>query len=138
MTAGDQPKPGRPTLATPELIEKACSLLARGLHLEEVADRCGIHPETLRLWRRDESAWFFGPLKEAEDKAEDRWLQAVESGDDKWQSRAWLLERRFRSRWGRNDKVEVRGQLIQLPIADLPREAREALLVEALRKERGE
>lgn len=102
---------GRPTKLTPEMAEKVCGLLARGLPLDSVADRCGIAESTLREWRNGEEHEFSAALKAAEAKAEDRWLGVVEEGEQGWQSRAWLLERRFRDRWGRHEKVEHSGAI---------------------------
>lgn len=53
-------------------------------------------------------ARFFEAVKEAEAQAEIRQMAELQR-DDKWQRRAWWLERRFPKRWGQKQSLEVSG-----------------------------
>jgi hypothetical protein len=93
------------------MAEQVCFHLRRGLPLDAVAERCGIHRDTLYEWRTTPSE-FSDAIKDAEAAAEDRWFDVVERGESGWQSRAWLLERRYRDRYGRHAKVEHSGGVV--------------------------
>ena len=61
---------GRPTLCTPELVEKAWEYVTGGWKdvgdpipsVAGMACEIGVHRETLRLWGKDENSAFFGIL----------------------------------------------------------------------------
>lgn len=44
--------PGAPTLCTPENIKKVCTGVMLGMKYEDAANLAGIHPSTIRNWRR--------------------------------------------------------------------------------------
>lgn len=53
-------------------------------------------------------ARFFESVKAAEAEAEVKQLAAMQT-DDKWQRRAWWLERRYPKRWGQKSALELSG-----------------------------
>ena len=53
-------------------------------------------------------ATFLAEYNQASATAELTALSEIRAGKNNWQSRAWFLERRFRDRWGRNDKLEIK------------------------------
>ena len=69
---------------------------AADLASEEAADHASIY------------AKFFEAVKRAEAEAEVKQLRAMQT-DDKWQRRAWWLERRFPKRWGQKQSLELSG-----------------------------
>ena len=68
------------------------------------ADLASDDPET----RGSVYARFFEAIKRAEAEAEVKQLREMQR-DDKWQRRAWWLERRFPKRWGQKQSLEVSG-----------------------------
>lgn len=117
---------GRPSLLTPEIIERAKELLPRALYVETVAAQLGITSETFRDWiregtkenrrreqgqkpdrKRDLHCQFSSTVKKAIADAETDFLSVIQAaGSNAWQALAWVLERRFPQRWATN-----RGEL---------------------------
>lgn len=94
---------GRPSKATRPRLAKLCALLASGCTRAVAAKRVGIHDGTLRRWVR-RSPTLAAQLEEAEARFEVAALSAVVDAAFEpahWTAAAWLLERRFPSRWGR-------------------------------------
>lgn len=108
---------GRPTSLTPEVQEAICKALRAGNYLEQAASAGGIHRDTLRSWMQrgatgeEPFAEFLGAVKEAEDKGERLLLRQVRAGVDNWQSRAWVLERRWPKRWAARVRQAVTEEL---------------------------
>lgn len=64
---------GRPTLCTPELIKQVCNAIALGMKYQDAAHLVGIHPSTIRNWRRQgqkDPDSIYGTLAEQIVKAE--------------------------------------------------------------------
>lgn len=85
--------------------------MRQGLYLETVAYRNRITPPTFYSWMKrgeagePEYAGFFTRVKEAIGDAEGDLLTEVRRGEQGWQSRAWILERRWPAKYGRRADV---------------------------------
>ena len=122
MTDRNERKPvGRPrTVMTEEAKAKIVKAVRLGLWPDRAAEMHGIHPGTMRKERKRD-AEFATALKRAEAEAE----AAVHSKilrhmDRQWTACAWMLERRWPSRWSKQERlvVSTRGEAEQL-LADL-------------------
>ena len=97
---------GRPSKRTEELTEKLCHGIASGLTNREVAALCGINPDTLYEWLKDEE---FSDRVEGACAARTLIrIERVESGAKGWESSAWILERFSPERFAR---PEIRIQM---------------------------
>lgn len=105
---------GRPTSLTAAIQKLICKAIENGNYRSTAAAMAGIHRKTLADWERrgelGDSPFdaFSAALQTSEAKFEDRMLQKLLNaepgipavrGADLWQSTAWVLERRFASRW---------------------------------------
>lgn len=103
----------RPTLLTAEVQAAILAALEAGNYRSTAAAAAGIHRNTLGNWERwgEEGkapyADFIVAMQQAEAKGEMQLLAEIRSGADCWQSRAWMLERRFASRWCARVKQQV-------------------------------
>lgn len=108
---------GRPTLLTPEVQKKIIETIRAGNYKHIAAQAAGIHRDTLNGWelraaKGDEPYKSFSDeLKKAEAEAEITLLETVKTGGDGWQSKAWMLERRFASRWCARVRQHVAEEL---------------------------
>jgi transposase-like protein len=85
--------------------------LRMGLYVETACALAGIHKETYYEWLRqakreqdvEDSKFviFSDAVEKAQAEAEGSFLKTIIE-DDSWQSKAWILERKFRQRWGRH------------------------------------
>ena len=100
----------RPTLLTDELSEKICTAARSGLTNEQIAKLVGICPATIYNWlergRAGDAGFleFLEAFKKAQAECELRLVQTIQRAanvQDNWQAAAWLLERKYRKRWGR-------------------------------------
>lgn len=104
---------GRPSSFTPEIGRKVCAAIRAGNYLETAAGAADIHRNTLRNWiQRGEQgeepfADFLCAVKRAEAYAEKKLLRLVRQGLDGWQSKAWIMERRWPAKWGGRVRVTV-------------------------------
>lgn len=107
---------GRPTSLTPEVQRSIITSVRRGNFRMTAAAAAGVHRNSLLSWekRGDEGeepyASFAIALQQAEAKAEMALLRKVRTakpGVDLWQTAAWMLERRFASRWCARVKQQV-------------------------------
>lgn len=107
---------GRPTKLTPELIKDIVKWIRAGNYIEIAAQKAGVSKVIYYNWlHRGETEKdtiyeeFFNCIKEAEAACETASLLKVQTAtkDAPWQNIAWFLERRFRSRWGR--QVTISG-----------------------------
>lgn len=106
----------RPTKLTPKLQEQVVGYLRAGAYVETAAAAAGISKETLYSWLRrgaaDEVpfAAFAEAVEEAQALAEMRDLALIgKAAETEWTAAAWRLERKFPSRYGRRQAVEVSG-----------------------------
>jgi transposase len=120
---------GRPSkaeqLLTPEMLEHVGKLLAEGHYQETVSDFLGIHRQTWWDWLQRGSRepgsifeQFSDVVKKASAAAEIMLAQEIRYGADTWQSRAWIMERRFPKRWGKRLEITLREEAKRLA-ADL-------------------
>ena len=99
-----------------ELINKIAKYIGEGLHNTTVCSIVGINESGFYGWinkaKEDEEKKmnastsvfirFKQALKAAEAKREAEWVKKIHD-DPNWQSKAWLLERRFKERWAKDD-----------------------------------
>lgn len=111
----------RPTLLTPELERAICTSLRMGNFRSTAAASVGIHRNTLANWERwgeeegrEPYASFLCAVEKAEAIGERRLLRNIRKGVDGWQSQAWIMERRWPSRWSGRVRVTVSEHVDQL------------------------
>ena len=97
------------------MANKIASLIATGNYDVVVCGLIGIHTSTYYNWlSKGEKAKsgkykeFFDKVKKAEAYRESKWIKDID-GDPSWQSKAWLLERRYPERWGKKETHVVEG-----------------------------
>lgn len=108
---------GRPTLLTPEVQQTIVSALLEGMYRVVAAQLAGIGERTLYLWLEKGEAGeapyadFLHAVKTAEAHAELEVVRAVRAGEDGWQSKAWVAERRWPKRWAARVRTAVTEEL---------------------------
>lgn len=116
---------GKPTSWTPEVQAVIVEAIRRGNYKVTACALAGIHRDTLNDWehrgaRGDEPyASFLAELQRAEADAETGLLEEIrtaEGGKDAtpWQSRAWVMERRWPKRWAQRIRSAVSEELTAL------------------------
>jgi hypothetical protein len=119
-------------------INELCTILPVALYIETAADLCGISKRTLQHWlRRGREArrqsWrdklpvsaadqiyvtLADRLKHAVAASQVNALRVIfnAANDGQWQAAAWLLERRFPGKWGKDraEIVEIKSRLAEL------------------------
>ncbi len=111
---------GRPTSLTPEVQRAICNALRSGNYRDTAAQAAGIHRNTLRNWlQRGEAGEavfvdFLCAVEKAEAQGEKKLLREIRKGVDGWQSRSWILERRWPARWSGRVRVTVSDHVDQL------------------------
>lgn len=110
--------PGRPTSLTPELQDAIVRDIRRtGAYVETVCQAHGICKKTFYNWKdRGETgeepfATFLHAIKEAEALSEMDGIAQMKEGGKTWMGAAAWLERRFRQRWHRSDRIEHSGEM---------------------------
>jgi hypothetical protein len=122
-------KAGRPSLLSEELMKKLCDLIRSGVYVKTACQIVGIGTATYYEWmkrgRIEESSVFskfLDSIKKAEAEGEGALVLGIRK-DESWQSKAWLLERKYPDRWGRKDKIEHEGGMkIKVDVGDKIRE----------------
>lgn len=105
---------GHPILCLPANYGAFLDLLRIGLFVEQACHQAQLARSTVYSWLdrgskgEEPFATFFADYHKASATAELTALSEIRTGKNNWQSRAWFLERRFRDRWGRNDKLEIK------------------------------
>jgi hypothetical protein len=102
-----------------EIIETIVNLLKMGNYITVVCDYVGIHQSTFFKWMAEgEKATsglkreLFERVKKAESYAEIQAVASIRSAAEQdWKANAWFLERKYSTRWGRKEKVEMGGVL---------------------------
>jgi hypothetical protein len=108
---------GRPTSLTPEVQATIVEAIGKGLYRETAAQLAGVTYRTLRNWEERGDAGeapyaeFFQLLKKAEAAAECDIIAGVRMGCEGWQSKAWIAERRWPSRWSGRVRLTVNEEL---------------------------
>ena len=106
--------PHRPTKLTPEVQDEILTNIKLGMHIEPACLAANITEQTYYNWlkwgkEQTEGIYhdFFESLKIAQGFAEKYHLEQLDCEEKGWQRHAWVLERRFRDRWGRAEKLEI-------------------------------
>jgi transposase len=118
-----QPRQGRPTLCDTAIADKIVAAVATGAYWKPACIAAGIDYSTVRDWiakaDRDRAAGvasvyteFTNRLKRAEADAELALGRMVAATPDDWRAQAFVLERRYRERWGKSDAPSVAGQVV--------------------------
>jgi hypothetical protein len=110
--------PGAPTKLTPEIIAKLAALIEEGNFMQPALALLGIPRCTYYHWLgRGEDDQVKGKaslyvelldtIKKADAACERRNVLGVQAGELGWQSRAWILERKYRTRWGHHFSLSL-------------------------------
>lgn len=102
--------------------------------IEERAEIFGIDYSVLEEYKRElkrnKYFLFFQAVKKAQGEGEILLVEKVrDAADDQWQAAAWMLERKFPDKYGRNSTVKLRGdkenplQINQAPVFENPKDA---------------
>ena len=90
--------------------------IADGLTDTSACALCGIDASTYYRWMREGKKdsdgllyHFYQAIKKANAERERSWVKHI-SDDPSWQSKAWLLERRFHDEWGKKKDLEEKNQ----------------------------
>jgi transposase len=108
---------GRPGKLTPATHKAIVDAVRAGNYAETAARAAGIHPGSFYNWmekgREAKQGIYFeflNAIEKAKASAEIRDVSLIErAATDTWTAAAWMLERKFPSRWGRREKLEVAG-----------------------------
>lgn len=113
---------GQPTKLTPEVQAAIVAALEKGNYRATAAAAAGVHRNTLINWEkwgeegREPYAAFLTAMQRAEAKSEMDLLEDIRmakpgtpgvTGADVWTNKAWILERRYASRWCARVKQQV-------------------------------
>jgi len=142
---------GRPGISsfTPETREKILGALRAGNYRVAACKFAGISDETFRRWvnagkaGQPEYVDFVEQVKQAEAQAEASLVATIrKAAGDHWQAAAWLLERKYVTRWGRRDlswermqreaRQAAQAQVDAIPLEELER----MVIAEKARRER--
>ena len=103
---------GRPTLCTPEIIERLCAEMEALGFVGAACARASVHKSTVLDWvRRGEAGEapfsdFSARWAQARARANARHVEAIQASPD-WRARAWLLERAAPDEYPRDPAVVV-------------------------------
>ncbi len=110
---------GRKTILTPELQDAVVKRIRAGNYIKVACLAVGIGVSTYFEWLkkgeegRQPYAEFTDTIKKAEAEAHVNYVAIVASHAPKqWQAAAWWLERRFPDKWGRRDKLDIKGEIV--------------------------
>ena len=99
-----------------ELVERLAEAHESGLSLDRSAEACEVHPRTFRRWRERGKAeegegtihaFLVRRMLKAGALFELTHLRKIASGENRWQSSAWLLERTRQDRYALIQRVET-------------------------------
>jgi len=109
---------GRKTKLTPELQEEVVKRIRAGNYIQVSCEAVGIGVSTYFEWlKKGEEGKkpyteFTEAIKKAESEAQVNYVATVAShATDQWQAAAWCLERRFPDKWGRRDRLDIKGEI---------------------------
>ena len=98
---------GRNTKLTPKTKAGLCDLIRSGLHNQTACDIMRISTSSFYHWRSTFPE-FSDALKKAEAEAEAEMVKRImAAATTTWQATAWYLERKFSSRWGKVDRIQI-------------------------------
>jgi hypothetical protein len=105
-------KVGANSKYTPQIVKKIIDLVKMGNFKSPAARACGISHDTLWRWETEHPE-FSEALKNAEANGEAELVKKIKKASGKnWTAAAWMLERKNHQRWGRKDKLEMSGHLL--------------------------
>ena len=106
---------GRPTKLTSQIQNRIVALLEEDNYRETAADKGGIARSTFYNWmKRGEKEGdgiyheFSKAVLKAEAKAEVDDIAHIRAGNENWQARAWIRERKNPDRWGKKERQDIR------------------------------
>ena len=104
---------GRLTKFTEDRIDKFLALIKAGNFKTVAARACGFTAETLCQWEKKKPG-FSDQIKKAEAECESLLVaRIVKASGDQWTASAWMLERKNFERWGKKEKHEISGHLLE-------------------------
>jgi hypothetical protein len=109
-----QKRPGRPSKLSPEIVETLIEALRRGSYIKPACEAAGISYPSLRTWiergeedkaagRMTQYSDLLDQLTRARAHGEVNLVRKLEENPD-WRAGAFLLERGYRERWGKDTK----------------------------------
>jgi hypothetical protein len=106
---------GRPSKLTPAVQKRIAKLVSEGNYPETAARLAGISPSTFYAWilrgrkdKRGPYSEFLESIKKASAVAEAKAVAEIRrAGRKNWTASATFLERRFPTRWGRRERLEL-------------------------------
>ena len=108
-------KIGRPTKCTPEVTERICAEVARGMPKKYAAALAGVDYSQVNDWEKrgaegeEPFATFARALGDARATHIAMRLQAIDSGEGDWKRQAWLLERLEPTIFGPTSRTQITG-----------------------------
>lgn len=107
----------RPTKLTTEITDQLFNLIRMGLPIIDACSIAGISESSYYSWKKSAENGespkflkFLEDLKKAESEAKEKLLQHIQR-DQSWQSKAWILERRWAGDWGRKDHIRHEAEI---------------------------
>jgi hypothetical protein len=103
-------KPGRPTVRTPEMADRICDAIGKGMPFNQACLVARIAQSVAMDWKATDQA-FAERIQRAQAEFVQTHLARIEkaAAGGSWQASAWLLERRDPAEFGRN-RLEVQHQ----------------------------
>ena len=95
---------GRPATLTLEIVRRIGELVAHGLTHEQACLACDVAPRTLEKALERKPA-FVGTIKKAHADFLVAAVADIRAGTNGWQGAAWLLERRHKPQFNRQDQT---------------------------------
>lgn len=119
---------GRPTSLTPEVLAVIVDAVRKGNYFRTAAQLAGICERTFYSWQErglkgeEPYSEFLHAVKSAEAEAESKLLDEIRCaqgsipgeggrGPDLWQSKAWVMERRWPKRWATRVRTAVTEEI---------------------------
>jgi hypothetical protein len=147
--------PGAPTTLTPAIIAKLAAFVEEGNFLQPALALLGIPRCTYYHWlERGEADQVRGKpslyvelldtIKKADAACERRNVLGVQAGELGWQSKAWILERKYPTRWGHhfslslNQAQDFMRKVVSVLAVHVPDHAVLARIVADVRRIEGE
>jgi len=99
-----------PRKATEKTLRIIFGAIRDGLTQRDAATLAGISEDTLSLWKRDSE--FSEQIRQKEIECKRRHIRNIQNaGERSWQASAWWLERKYRTEFGKEDKLlaEIRS-----------------------------
>lgn len=114
------PKRTLKSVRTQQRRDAILEALAAGNHVETACRMAGISKSAFYAWVHADPD-FENAVNEAIARSEAELLRRIRD-DASWQSKAWILERRWPERWGRRDRLESDAK-IRIVADDPPSDA---------------